>query len=283
MPLQDIDKIIRNALEEDAVFEDVTTHALISRKVQAEGKFLAKTDLVLCGLPIVTRIFEIFDSKVKVESKFNEGDKIRKGESLAKVVGSAASILSVERVALNFLQRLSGIATLTRKFVDQLEDTDTKILDTRKTTPGWRRLERYAVKTGGGTNHRFDLKSAIMVKDNHLALVGSLKQALAQVQKVNKDLPVIVEVKNLQELEEALEGGATYVQLDNMGLDPTRKAVQAAAGRCQLEATGGVNLHNIRAIAKTGVDFISIGALTHSAPAVDISLELAWGREGLGL
>ncbi len=274
MSMPHIDNLLRQALQEDAAYEDLTSQALIGKSVKAEAQFVAKQDLVLCGLPLLKRLCEIFDNKLLVESRHQEGASLRRHDKIAKISGLARSILAVERVALNFMQRLSGIATLTHKFVEQTKGTETKILDTRKTTPGLRELERYAVRTGGGVNHRFDLKSAIMVKDNHRALSGSFSEILAKLKPYQDKIPIIVEVESLKELEEAFEAGATYIQLDNMGVDTLRKAVQWAAGRCRLEATGGITLTNIRAVAKTGVDFVSIGALTHSAPAVDISLEM---------
>jgi nicotinate-nucleotide pyrophosphorylase (carboxylating) len=268
-----MDRIIRLALQEDAVYEDVTTQALIPKQADVEARFLAKEDMVLCGLPLVQRTLEIFDAKLKLENKFQEGNSVKAQQVLAKLSGSARSILSLERVCLNFLQRLSGIATLTHKFVEQMRGTSVQILDTRKTTPTLRVLERYAVRVGGGVNHRFDLKSAVMVKDNHLALIGSMEKVMKGLSKLTQEVPVVVEAKTLDDLQKALQGGATHVQLDNMGLEQLRKAVELAAGKCKLEATGGINLHNARAIAKTGVDFISVGMITHSAAAVDISLE----------
>jgi nicotinate-nucleotide pyrophosphorylase (carboxylating) len=199
---------------------------------------------------------------------------VKKGAVIAELSGSARAILSGERVALNFLQRLSGIATLTRRYVETVRGTKAKIMDTRKTTPGLRLLERYAVKTGGGVNHRFDLSSAVMVKDNHVAIAGSVGEALRRLARFRGGKPVIVEVKNLRELSAALQRGAPHVLLDNMSAAGLRQAVRLAAGRCRLEASGGVNLKNVRRIAKTGMDFISVGALTHAVAAVDISLEI---------
>jgi nicotinate-nucleotide pyrophosphorylase (carboxylating) len=210
---------------------------------------------------------------VKIRPRFREGEKVKKGSKIAALFGPTRALLSGERVALNFLQRLSGIATLTAAFVDAVRGTRAKVLDTRKTTPGLRLLERYAVATGGGVNHRFDLRAMAMAKDNHLAAVGSMRELCRRLQPLGKKMIVVVEAKTLRELEEALEAEAEWVQLDNMGLASLRRAVRINRGRAKLEATGGMTVKRARTVARTGVDFISVGALTHSAPAVDISLE----------
>ncbi len=275
-----IKKIVRAALDEDAAFDDVTTQTLVSKNTKAQAILLAKEDLILCGMPVVEVVFKMLDPRVKIHSYFKEGNRVRRGKTIAKISGHARVLLSGERVALNFLQHLSGIATLTRSFVDKVKGTKAKILDTRKTMPGLRLLERYAVCVGGGFNHRFDLKSVAMVKDNHLAVVGSITKAWERLLSLAKKIPVILEVKNFRELQAALDCGAPYLQLDNMSIPQLKKAVETVRRRgarlCAptLEATGGVRLENVRAIAKTGVDFISAGAITHSVRAVDISLEI---------
>lgn len=268
-----IDKLIRQALQEDAAGRDITTQTLIPLGTPGRAQLIARQDMILCGMEFFKTAFELRDSRISVSQHFQEGAKVKKGMELAEVAGPARGILSAERVALNFLQRLSGIATLTGKFVEQLKGTKAKLLDTRKTTPGWRLLERYAVKTGGGMNHRFDLSEAVMVKDNHLALVGDIHEVLRHLKKIKRKVPVIVEVDSLSGVRAALDAKVPYLQLDNMTLPTLKKAVALAKGSCRLEATGGITLKNIRAVAKTGVDFISVGAITHSAPAADLSLE----------
>jgi len=270
----EINRLCRNALREDAAFDDITTRAIVPKNLKAKAVLLAKQDLVLCGMPLVAAIFRRLDPQIKVRAKYKEGAPVKRGAVLAELSGLARALLSGERVALNFLQRLCGIATLTRSFVAAVRGTRAKILDTRKTTPGLRLLERYAVAAGGGVNHRFDLRSAAMAKDNHLVVAGSVREALARLASFKGRRPVIVEVKDLRELAEALEAGARRILLDNMPVARLAEAVRRTAGRAVLEASGGVNLRNIRSIARTGVDYISIGALTHSAPAADISLEL---------
>lgn len=284
LPTAEIKRLALNALREDAAFHDITTLAIVPKTLKAKAVLLAKQDLILCGMPIVTAAFHLLDPKIKVLPKIKEGVRVKKGTVLAELSGSARALLSGERVALNFLQRLCGIATLTRRYVDAVRGTQTKVLDTRKTTPGLRLLERYAVATGGGVNHRFDLRSAAMAKDNHIAVAGSVAAALGRLAKYQGRPTVIVEVKDLEELSQALEAGARRILLDNMSVKSMAQAVRNNAGRAILEASGGVNLKNIRRIAKTGVHFVSVGALTHSAPAMDISLEIYEanrGRSGL--
>ena len=266
--------LVLAALREDAAFADRTTRAIVPKNRQAKAILLAKQDLVLCGLEVAELAFRLLDPKIRFRPKAKDGQRLKRGTVFAELQGSARAILSAERVALNFLQRLSGIATLTRRYVEAAKGSRAKILDTRKTTPGLRWLERYAVRAGGGFNHRFDLKSAAMAKDNHLVAAGSVSEALRRLKVAKIRVPVIVEVKNRRELEEALKAGARHVLLDNMKPPQLREAVRIAAGRCRLEASGGVKLQTVGKIAKTGVDFISVGALTHSAPAVDISLEI---------
>lgn len=265
--------LVRLALREDAAFHDVTTRALIPKKTRGNAFLLAKQNLMLCGMPMVREVFRQMDPKIRLQVHFKEGERVKRGQTIATLSGPLQGLLSGERVALNFLQRLSGIATLTQKYVDVVRGTRVRILDTRKTTPGLRALERIAVSMGGGYNHRFDLKSGAMAKDNHLAALGSLRELCHRLQPLAKKVPVVVEVKNLRQFREALKLGAPWIQLDNMSLSQMRLAVKLAGGDCRLEATGGMTLDRVAAVARTGVDFISVGALTHSAPAVDISLE----------
>ncbi len=274
LPSRAIRSLVLMALREDAAFHDLTTQTLIPKRLKTKAILLAKQDLVLCGMPLAKEAFRRLDPRLRLQARFSEGAFVRAGTAFAALEGSARALLSAERVALNFLQRLSGIATLTRRYVEAVRGTKAKVLDTRKTTPGLRLLERYAVAVGGGTNHRFDLRAAAMAKDNHLAIAGSVSAALRGLAKLGRKVPVIIEVKNAAELRAALEAGAKRILLDNMTLSQLRRAVGMTRGRAALEASGGVNLRNVRAIAETGVDFISVGALTHSAPAVDISLEI---------
>jgi nicotinate-nucleotide pyrophosphorylase (carboxylating) len=273
LPKKNIDEIIQRALREDASRKDVTTKTLIPLRTQAWATLLAKQPLILCGLPIFSRTLKLQDPRLKVKIYFPEGARVPKEARVAEIYGPARSLLAAERVALNFLQRLSGIATLTRTFVEKVKGTGVKILDTRKTTPGLRILERYAVRVGGGQNHRFDLSGTLMIKDNHKVLLP-FANILKKIQTRRRKNSIILEVESLEELELALQFKAPYLQLDNMPTRKLREAVRLVRGRAKLEATGGINLKNVAAVAKTGVDFISIGALTHSAPSVDFSLEI---------
>lgn len=274
LPAPEIQRLCLNALREDAAFDDITTRTIVPPSLKAKAVLLAKQDLVLCGMPLVAATFRLLDPQIKIRAKYKEGAQVKRGAVLAELSGPARALLSGERVALNFLQRLCGIATLTRCFVAAVRGTQAKILDTRKTTPGLRLLERYAVASGGGVNHRFDLRSAAMAKDNHLVVAGSVREALARLARLKGKRQIIVEVKDLRELAEALDAGARRILLDNMPVARLAEAVRRTAGRAVLEASGGVNLKNVRSIAATGVDFVSVGALTHSVPAADISLEI---------
>lgn len=275
IPQKYLEKVVRQALQEDAAKLDLTTKALIPLGQRASARLVAKEGLVLCGMPLFKKAMKLRDDRIRVKSHFKEGATIRKSTVIAEMNGPARGILSGERVGLNFLQRMSGIATLTHRYVERLEGTGAQLLDTRKTTPGLRILERYAVRLGGGKNHRLDLKSAVMVKDNHRALLPSLEEIMKKLKKLRNSVPVIVEVESLDQLEEAYRLGARYIQLDNMKLPELKWAVRTMGKNCELEATGRINLRNIRQVARTGVQYISVGAITHSAPAVDISLELS--------
>jgi nicotinate-nucleotide pyrophosphorylase (carboxylating) len=274
-----IEEIIDRALAEDLGKGDVTTEALIPSDQQGTGFIVAKEEGILAGIEVAKQVFHRIGPELKVEILTENGARVKPGTKLSKVSGSIASILKAERVALNFLQRLSGIASETNRYVARVEGLPVRIMDTRKTTPGLRSLEKYAVKAGGGENHRMNLGDGILIKDNHLAGLRSrgldIKEIVARArQNAPQRLPVEVEVRTVSEALEAVEAGADIVMLDNMNLEDMRKAVKSIHGRALVEASGGITLDNVRAVAETGVDFISIGALTHSARALDISLEL---------
>ncbi len=265
--------LIEEALREDGLYGDITTRSL---EIEGDGRFVvhAKEDLVLCGVQIFEAVFHHLNPSIEVKFLFQDGQEVCPG-IVGEVAGDIPSILRGERVALNFLQRLSGIATITRKFVNRVKGTGVRILDTRKTTPLYRNLEKMAVRCGGGHNHRLTLYDGILIKDNYIRAVGSVREA---VKRAVRNRPygkmITVEVESIEEMEEAIEAGADIVMLDNFSIDEIRKAVRIAGGRVRLEVSGGVNLDNVGEIAETGVDFISIGALTHSARWVDISMEL---------
>ena len=270
-------KLVELALAEDLGDNgDITTRATVPADIRLTGQVVAKAKGVIAGLPAFTAVYQQVDAALNVQLCVHDGAEVDAGTVICTVNGSAGSILSGERVALNFLQRLSGIATLTARFVEAVRGTRAVILDTRKTTPGWRLLEKYAVRMGGGQNHRMGLYDAVMVKDNQIAAAGGLEQAVARVRSdpTARELPLIVEVETLDQLKDALALRPDRILLDNMSLDIMAAAVQLAAGRVSLEASGNVSLATVRAIAETGVDFISVGALTHSAPALDLSIKL---------
>ena len=260
------------ALSEDVGSGDLTTQQIVPADATGTAEILVKEAGVVCGLHVVEEVFHQLDPDLRFEALAADGDRVEGVTAVARLEGRAAPILTGERTALNFLGRLSGVATLTRRFVDAIEGTGAEILDTRKTTPGLRALEKHAVECGGGRNHRFGLYDAILIKDNHLALAGSIGDAVGRASRAG--VPVQVEVEDLDGLREALDAGADSVLLDNMSPEEMREAVSVTAGRATLEASGGVTLDTIRAIAETGVDFISIGALTHSARSLDVSLEV---------
>jgi nicotinate-nucleotide pyrophosphorylase (carboxylating) len=270
-------QIIRRALDEDIGPGDVTSQWTLPAELELEGKLLAKADGVVAGLAVAAAVFHLVDERVRFISLCQDGQRVRAGDVLAVVRGPARAVLGAERTALNFLQRMSGIATAARRYVDAVAGTRTVILDTRKTAPGLRVLDKWAVRLGGGQNHRFGLFDMVLIKDNHIAAAGGISQAVARVRAHNQaGLPVEVEVKSLAELEEALaiQPPLDRIMLDNMDLETMRRAVEMTAGRVPLEASGGVSLERVRAIAETGVDYISVGALTHSVTALDISLEV---------
>ncbi|HDC92770.1 MAG TPA: carboxylating nicotinate-nucleotide diphosphorylase [Candidatus Acetothermia bacterium] len=267
--------LIEQALKEDVGPGDVTTRAVIPPGVRGKGAILVKAHGVICGLQVAAEVFRAVDERISFRPRVREGEPVQPGDVVAEVEGPLRGILTAERTALNFLARLSGIATLTARFVDAVAPYRAVILDTRKTTPGWRVLEKYAVRCGGGRNHRMGLYDMVLIKDNHIAACGSISEAVRRVRAAGVGVPVEVEVKNLDELREALKLGVDRILLDNFSVEDIAEAVKIAEGRVPLEASGGVTLDNVAAIAATGVDYISVGALTHSAPALDLSLELS--------
>jgi nicotinate-nucleotide pyrophosphorylase (carboxylating) len=268
-----LDDIIKQALEEDIGNGDITTHATVDENKQTEGFFIAKEDGVICGLPVLKRVFEMIDTAIRIEYNVSEGSSVKKGDSIAKISGSAQNILTGERVALNFLQHLSGIATQTHNAVQQVYGTKAKITDTRKTTPGLRVVEKYAVRIGGGSNHRFNLADGILIKDNHISAAGGIGQAIAKTRKAASHmLKIEVEAENFSQVEEALLSGADIIMLDNMSIEDMTKAVGMIDGKALVEASGNMGDRDLRKVAQTGVDIISIGAITHSVRAMDISL-----------
>jgi nicotinate-nucleotide pyrophosphorylase (carboxylating) len=270
------DRILRQALDEDVGSGDITTETVIHDDSAGEALLLAKERLVVAGLRVFGRVFQILDSRIVVDSRYNEGDLAEAGSVMATVTGPMTIILKGERTALNFFQRMSGIATLTRQFVDKVRNHDVRIVDTRKTAPGLRILDKYAVRVGGGRNHRMGLFDGVLIKDNHITAAGSISDAVKHVREnVPHTLKVEIEVEDLSGLKEAIDAGADVVLLDNMAVDVMREAVRLAAGRVLLEASGNVSLDTVEAIAGTGVDIISVGRLTHSPRAVDVSLKVS--------
>jgi len=274
----EIERIVKIALAEDVGTGDATSLATVPEDISAVAKMVARESLVVCGLALAERTFLEISPNLRVEKICADGKRVEKGETILKIEGSARSILTAERVALNFAQRLSGVATLTAQFVEAVKGTHAKILDTRKTTPGLRLLEKYAVACGGGQNHRIGLFDMILIKDNHLVALrneppNAIEAAVRRAREKFPQLKVEVEADTSEQVEQALNAGADVILLDNMTLDEMRNAVRFVKGRAKLEASGGVNRQTVRGIAETGVDFISVGALTHSARAVDIALD----------
>ncbi len=282
-----ITAVIENALLEDRATRDATSYACIGPNQRAVATIVSRQDAILSGIGSIARILDVYAEldgavtshyEVTTHPEIFDGIRLHKGQSIAVIRHNARVILSCERVILNLLQRLSGIATLTRKFVDQVSGTKVKILDTRKTIPGLRNLDKYAVRCGGGQNHRLDLSDGILIKNNHIGLAGGIAQALERAHHNRRGEQMIeIEVRNLDELEQALRHGAEAILLDNMSVEEVKHAVESctrANPAIPLEASGGITLENVRAYAETGVNFISVGALTHSAPAVDMSLRV---------
>ncbi len=270
-----IEQLVRAGLAEDIGTGDITTSAIVPERKKGIARVIAGENMVVAGLHVMELVFKTVDDTLEFRSEVREGANIRKGRTIATIRGRLKSILTAERVALNFLQRLSGIATLTRRFVERLKNREVNILDTRKTTPCMRILEKYAVRVGGGRNHRFGLFDAILIKDNHIRIAGSIEKAIKRVRKkYGKDKPIEVEVSNLREVREALRSGADIIMLDNMSPERVKRAVEIISGRAVVEVSGGVTLENVEEFAKTGIRYISIGALTHSARAVDVTVEI---------
>ena len=275
--LQDL---VERFLEEDIGFGDITTLSVVPETTHGHGRLIAKAPLVLAGLEVAQAAFQVVDARVQWQSAAQDGAALQPGSILAELEGPGRALLTAERVALNLLQRLSGVATLTRRYAEAVQHTQARVIDTRKTTPGLRALEKYAVRVGGGHNHRFGLSDGVLIKDNHIAIVGSIENAVAAVRANVSHLQKIeVEVDRLDQIPEALMAGADAILLDNMTPEQTREAValvrsKPGGERILLESSGGVTLETVRAYAEAGVDLISSGALTHSAPAVDISLDV---------
>ena len=278
-----IDRIVAAALEEDAPWGDLTSEYLIPAAATAEARLVAREAGVFSGGPVFTAAFRLTDPGIEVRLLVEDGADFAAGDTLATVEGPARGVLTAERIGLNFVQRMSGIATLTRRYVGEVSHTRARIADTRKTTPGLRALERHAVRSGGGHNHRFSLSDAVMAKDNHLAVLlatapdgaASLTEALrGAISRLPHTVHVEVEVDRLDQIDPVLAAGPGTIMLDNFSLDDLRAGVERIAGRATVEASGGVSLHSVRAIAETGVDVISVGALTHSAPALDLGLDV---------
>lgn len=273
--MQQIDAIISNALAEDIHTGDITTQALQLKSGNVSGVLKAKEDLIVCGLNVAARVFSLLDKESAFTSRHADGDFVPSGAVIADVTGDASSLLQGERVALNLLQRMSGVATLTAQYVKAVAGTKVRIVDTRKTTPGLRILEKYAVRVGGGINHRTGLYDGVLIKENHIAAAGGIATAIIRARGyIPHTLKIEIETESLVDVKEALSAGADIIMLDNMDLETMKEAVMLISGRALVEASGGVNLSSVRAIAETGVDIISVGALTHSAPSMDISLLL---------
>lgn len=275
-PRERVQTLITLALEEDfGELGDVTSLATLTDGMIIRGTITAKADGVIAGLPAVEMVYAAIDAGVAVNTFVEDGSTVQVGDKVCDVSGNARSVLAGERTALNFLQRMSGIATMTRRFVDAVAGTGATILDTRKTHPGWRELDKYAVRMGGGENHRMGLYDMVLIKDNHIDAAGGISAAINAVRDMGLHVPIIVEVKDLRELNEALSLTPDRILLDNMDHDEMRQAVELTAAKVPLEASGKVRLNNVRTVAETGVDFISVGALTHSAPVLDLSMRLA--------
>jgi nicotinate-nucleotide pyrophosphorylase (carboxylating) len=264
---------VRRALAEDLGWGDVTTEATVDADRRARGEIVAKCDCVIAGLDVAAEAFRQLDPLVSVSAKCSDGARRQKGDVIAELRGAAGPMLTAERTALNFLQRLTGIATLTRRYVDAAAPRIT-ILDTRKTTPTLRALEKYAVRAGGGTNHRAGLDDGILIKDNHIRLGGGVARVLERMRAARRDMPIEIEAQSLEQVDEALAAGANVILLDNLTTDQIRDAVRRIRGRAQIEISGGITLERIPELAATGADYVSIGSLTHSAAAADLSLEI---------
>jgi nicotinate-nucleotide pyrophosphorylase (carboxylating) len=270
-----LDALVRSSLQEDGAFNDITTIATVVSSRRSRARLVARQSGVVCGIALGLEAFRLLDEKVSIRVEHEDGMRVRSGEPILFVTGHARALLSAERVALNFMQHLSGIASLTARYVDEVKGTGAKILDTRKTLPGWRSLEKYAVRAGGGTNHRMDLATGVLIKDNHLAaLDGDVTKAVRRARELAPaDVKIEVECDRLDQVERAVAAGADIVLLDNMPVEVMAECVRVVNGAAILEASGGVTLSTVRRIAETGVNWISIGGLTHSAPSMDLALD----------
>lgn len=269
-----IDEYLKNALKEDITSEDVTTNSVMRTYKKGSAQLICKEDGVICGLSVFVRVFELLDSRVIFETTYHDGDVMKKGDLIGKVTGDIRALLSGERTALNYLQRMSGIATYTNEYAKELEGYKTTLLDTRKTTPGMRPFEKYAVRIGGGSNHRYNLSDGVLLKDNHIGAAGSVTKAVAMAKEYAPFVRKIeVEVENLDMVAEAIAAGADIIMLDNMDNETMRKAVEMIGDKAKTECSGNVTKERLREIAEIGVDFVSSGALTHSAPIIDFSLK----------
>ncbi len=271
----ELTQLVKAALDEDGAFNDLTTIATVVSDRHARARLVARATGVLCGVPLAVEAFRQLDDKITIRVDHEDGSELEPGSSVLYLSGHARALLAAERVALNFMQRLSGIASLTARYVDAVRGTRARILDTRKTTPGWRLLEKYAVRAGGGVNHRLNLSSAVLIKDNHLAAVdGDVAVAVRRARDIAPaGTKVEVECDNIDQVRAALDTGADIIMLDNMTPAQMANCVKLVSGRAITEASGGVTLETVRAIAETGVDWISVGALTHSAPSLDLALD----------
>ena len=269
-----VDEYILNTLREDITSEDVSTNAVMPEDRQGRADLICKQDGIICGLDIFKRTFELLDSTSRFEAYFKDGDRVHKGDLLGVIYGDIKAILSGERTGLNYLQRMSGIATITREYANELKGYKTTLLDTRKTTPNMRPFEKYAVTVGGGTNHRYNLSDGVLLKDNHIGAAGSITKAIEMARAYAPFVRKIeIETETLEQVQEALDAGADIIMLDNMDNDTMRKAVEMINGKAQTECSGNVTKERLKEIAEIGVDFVSCGALTHSAPIMDVSLK----------
>ncbi len=270
-----LDRIIENALLEDIHTGDITTRAVVPESRNLRAKLIAKEPMILCGIDVAARVFHFLDETIQFNSACRDGSRLGKGDTIAELCGEAAYLLQGERVALNLIQRMSGIATLTSRYVEAVKETKVRIADTRKTTPGLRQLEKYSVRVGGGVNHRTGLYDGVLIKENHIAAAGGISLAIQRARAyIPHTLKIEIETETLSQVEEALHSGADIIMLDNMDIETMKKAVVMISGKAIVEASGGVSLETIGKIAQTGVDIVSVGALTHSARAMDISMLL---------
>ncbi len=269
-----VDQYLWNTLREDITSEDVSTNAVMPEDKQGKAELICKQDGIICGLDIFKRTFELLDKTSRFEAYFKDGDSVKNGDLLGIIYGDIKAILSGERTGLNYLQRMSGIATITKEYMAELEGTNTTLLDTRKTTPNMRPFEKYAVTVGGATNHRYNLSDGVLLKDNHIGAAGSITKAIQMAKAYAPFVRKIeIETETLEQVEEAVNAGADIIMLDNMDNDTMRKAVEIINGRAETECSGNVTKERLKSIAEVGVDFVSCGALTHSAPIMDISLK----------